>query len=360
MIVAPYRPPLALIAAVFAVLSLAAPVAAQQVTVTVNGQPLYLTPGPIERAGRVFVPLRGIFERLGAGVVYSSGTINATKGSTTVSLHIGSTQVTVNGQIQYLDVAPFIVGATTYVPLRFIAQSLGANVGYDNSTRVVAITMAHAPPQPRPPAPLPRPPAPPPPAAGPAVRLRAQQPAPDSATGDRFAVISAEFSRRVDAGSVRVWLDGANRTMQSGVSSTGFSYKPPAPLGFGSHTVRVAGRAPDGVTFDRSWSFVVRRAPEPITLTIYEPAQNAPVGRSFTVIGNTVANGRVRVTAGASPDATGQFDATTNAGPKGNFRQTVTLTRPLMGQQTVTVRIKAVDPATQRATETTLRLRLNI
>ncbi len=92
-----------------------------------------------------------------------------------------------------------------------------------------------------------------------AVRLRAQQPEPDSVIGDRFAVISAEFNRRVEAASVRVWLDGANRTMQSGVSATGFSFKPPAPLDFGSHTVRVAGRASDGATFDRSWSFVVRR-----------------------------------------------------------------------------------------------------
>ncbi len=121
---------------------------AQQVSVTINGEPLYLNPGPIERTGRVFVPLRGIFERLGAAVVYSSGTINATKGSTTISLQIGSAQATVSGQTQTLDVAPFIVGATTYVPLRFIAQSLGANVGYDNSTRVVAINMPRSMPLP--------------------------------------------------------------------------------------------------------------------------------------------------------------------------------------------------------------------
>jgi hypothetical protein len=330
---------------------------AQQVSVTVNGEPLALSPGPIERTGRVFVPLRGIFERLGAGVVYSAGTINATKGSTTVSLHIGSTQATVNGQPQTLDVAPFIVGATTYVPLRFIAQSLGANVGYDNGTRVVSITLAQQlPPQPAPPPRPPRPPLPPP---APEVRLRAQQPAPDSTTRDRFTVISAEFSRSVDAGSVRVWLDGANRTSQSGVSSTGFSFKPPAPLDLGSHTVRVAGRAPGGVTFDRSWSFTVRGGAAPgMTLTIYEPAPNAPVGRTFTIKGNTVANGTVRVTVGASPSSTGQFSGNTTAGPRGNFNIVISV-RPMMGQQAITVRIVATDPATSRSTETILRLRLN-
>ena len=264
-------------------------------------------------------------------------------------------------RFELLDVAPFIIGATTYVPLRFIAQSLGANVGYDNSTRVVAITMQHQPMPPPMPPPRPRPPVPPPPPnPPPSIRLRAQQPAPDSQIADRFAVISAEFSRRVESGSVRVWLDGANRTMQSGVSATGFSYKPPAPLEFGSHTVRVAGRASDGQTFDRSWSFVVgRAAPQPVRLTIYQPAPNTAVGRKFTISGNTVANARVRVTAGASSSGTGLFSGATTAGPRGNFSIDVSLSA-LMGQQTVTVRITATDPATGRSGETMMRLRLNI
>lgn len=342
--------------ALAALVVLPAPALSQQVTVTVNGQPLYLNPGPIERSGRVFVPLRGIFERLGAGVVYSAGTINATKASTTVSLHIGSTQATVNGQIQYLDVAPFIVGATTYVPLRFIAQSLGANVGYDNATRVVAIVMqAEIPPRP----PRPRPPMPPPAPVPPPqnVRLRAQQPTPGSQIRNRFAVISAEFTAHVQAGSVRVLLDGANITYQSGVSRTGFSYKPPAPLDFGGHTVRVTGRGPGGESFDRSWSFQVLRSAPSMNLTIYQPAANAVVGPNFQLTGNTVANGRVRVTVGPTPSSTGQFDGTTTAGPKGNFQLRVSVAR-MPGQQAITVRIVVTDPVSSQRTETSLQLRL--
>ena len=344
------RRSLASLTVAIALAGLAAPLSAQQVSVTVNGRPLALNPGPIERAGRVFVPLRGIFERLGAAVVYSAGTINATKGPTTVSLQIGSTRATVNGGVQYLDVAPFIVGATTYVPLRFIAQSLGANVGYDNATREVSIVTAQRPP----PAPMP------PPVRPPALRLRAEQPPRDSETRDRFAVISAQFTQSVSPGSVRIWLDGANRTLQSGVSATGFSYKPPAPLDFGSHTVRVAARAASGAELDTSWSFaVIRGAPPEMHLTIYQPAPNAPVGRRFTLQGNTVPNGRVRVTAGPSPSFTGQFSGTTTAGPKGNFNIPVVIAN-LMGQQTVTVRIVVTDPVTSQTTETTLRLRLNL
>lgn len=338
---------------------LAVPALAQQVSITVNGQALGLSPGPIEREGRVFVPLRGIFERLGAGVVYASGTINATKGSTTVSLRIGSTQATINGQAQILDVAPFIVGSTTYVPLRFIAQSLGANVGYDNGTRVVSIvTSQQIQNPPPPPARPPRPPAPPPPPPQQQVRLRAEQPAPQSEIRNRFAVIAAEFTRNVEAGSVRVWLDGGNITMQSGVSPSGFSYKPPAPLDFGSHTVRVAGRGYGGTPFDRSWSFTVLRG-QTINLTITQPAPNAAVGRNFNLQGNTVANGRVKVTVGVSPSTTGQFSGNTTAGPRGNFSIAVML-KPLLGQQTITVRVVVTDPASAQTTETTLRLRLNV
>jgi hypothetical protein len=329
------------------------PAAAQQITITVNGQPLALSPGPIEQQGRVFVPMRGIFERFGAGVVYSAGTINATKGSTTIQLRIGSMQATINGQPQTLDVAPFIVGATTYVPLRFIAQSLGAQVGYDNATRVVSIAMPGqgVPPPVRPP------PVRPPPPVGPEVRLRNQQPPPGSETRDRFVVISAQFSRNVDAGSVRLLIDGANRTNQSGVSSTGFSFKPPAPLDFGGHTARVTGRAPGGVTFDRSWSFSVRRQVQ-IPLTVRQPMSNATVGTSFTVSGGTVANGRIRVAVGAAPSTIGLFSGNTNAGPGGNFSLVVRLTRTMAGMRSLALAVTVTDPISLQTAQTTLRVRL--
>jgi hypothetical protein len=351
----------ALVAAVTAaVLVTSLPQASIAQTVTIDGQPLYLNPGPIERAGRVFVPLRGIFERLGATVVYSAGAINATKGGTTVSLRIGSTEATVNGQQQTLDVAPFIVGASTYVPLRFIAQSLGAQVNWNNATSVVSIVTGRPLP-PMPPPPPPMPPPPPPPYPPPVVGLRAQQPGPGATVRNRFAVISAEFSYNVNAGSVRVWLDGNNITTRSGMSSTGFSYKPPAPLDFGSHTVRVAGRGPGGVPFDRSWSFTVARpVPVPVMrLAISQPAANAAVGRTFTISGNTLPNGRVVVTAGATPSVTGQFSGNTTAGPKGNFNIVVAL-NTMPGQQAVSVRIVATDPVSSQSTETTLQLRLSI
>jgi hypothetical protein len=118
------------------------------VTVTVNGSPIQFDQPPIERAGRVYVPLRGVFERLGASVVFQNGQINATRGSTTVALNIGSSTATINGQPQQLDSPPFVVGSRTLVPLRFVAQALGAMVDFNNSNQTVVITQPNGQPPP--------------------------------------------------------------------------------------------------------------------------------------------------------------------------------------------------------------------
>jgi len=120
--------------------------ASAQVAVTVNGAEVDFSPPPIIQGGRVFVPLRGVFERLGASVVYDNGQINATGNGRTISLQIGSTQATIDGQPQTLDVAPFIIGASTFVPLRFVSEALGASVDWDNTEHLVSIATAGEPP----------------------------------------------------------------------------------------------------------------------------------------------------------------------------------------------------------------------
>jgi hypothetical protein len=110
-----------------------------QVEVTVNGSAVDIAPPAITQAGRVFVPLRGVFEQLGASVDYANGTIDANGNGRDISLRIGSTEATVNGQPQPIDVAPFIVGASTYVPLRFISEALGDSVNWDDADKIAAI-----------------------------------------------------------------------------------------------------------------------------------------------------------------------------------------------------------------------------
>jgi hypothetical protein len=112
---------------------------AQVPRLIVNGQTVTFEQPPVEQAGRVLVPLRGVFERLGASVVYQNGLINATGNGRNVSLHIGSTQATVNGRSQTIDVPPYVIAGRTLVPLRFVAQALGASVNWNPSDNTVRI-----------------------------------------------------------------------------------------------------------------------------------------------------------------------------------------------------------------------------
>jgi hypothetical protein len=226
--------------------------AAGPVTVTVNGSAANLSPAPVTRAGRVFVPLRGVFERLGATVVYDAGTINATGRGHSISLKIGSQQATVDGQTQTVDVAPFIIGASTYVPLRFVSQALGATVNYDGANNLVAISTSggsqNPPKEVITPVPGTR-------YGSGAITLTSVNPPRGSLSNELRPTIQATFSGRVDPSSLRIMLDGADVTAAATRLPTGFTYTPSVPLGIGGHRVRVTGTDRAGNPFDRSWAF---------------------------------------------------------------------------------------------------------
>lgn len=226
----------------FVLAAFAAPsvVAAQSVTVIVNGQTMNFTQPPIVRAGRVFVPLRGVFEQLGASVVYSNGQINATGRGRTVSLNIGSEQATVDGQPQTMDVAPFIVSETTFVPLRFISQALGASVDWNDSTSTVTISGGGG-------APVPMPP----PSA-----VRFVSVAPTGTVFNPNQTIRFQFNRGVRPSALRIRVDGNSVTSGLNQSGRTFFVNVPWPLSRGPHRVRVNGMTDDGVPFDLSWDFV--------------------------------------------------------------------------------------------------------
>lgn len=91
--------------------------------------------------GRVMVPLRAIFESLGAEVDWDANTrtITGTKGDTIVTLVVNSPTATVNGKEIVLDVPPVIIDGRTLVPVRFVSESLGAEVEWDGNRRQVNI-----------------------------------------------------------------------------------------------------------------------------------------------------------------------------------------------------------------------------
>ncbi len=322
-------------------------------SVQVNGSAVNLNPPPITRAGRVFVPLRGIFERLGASVVYQNGTINATgSNGREVSLHIGSTQATVNGNAQPLDVAPFIVGASTYVPLRFVSQALGATVNYDASNQIVAVGTNGMASNNNAPAPA---------AADSSLHLRDLRPGRNAYVQSTRPTIEADFSAPAGANSVRVMLDGRDVTSAATISNSGFIFTPQSDLQNTQHTVAVRGRDANGVRFDRSWTFTSGTTQPTNNLTLTSPANGSAVGSTFTVSGRTTPNARVHIVAGSAASVggffafnTGSYTGDTIADGSGNFSQQVSLQSAPGGQIGVTV--TATDPATNASAERRLRL----
>ena len=91
--------------------------------------------------GRTLVPLRAIFEALGATVEWDDATqtVTSEKGETKISLTINSNIMTVNGEEKTLDVPATLIDSRTLVPVRAISESFGLQVGWDGDNNLVSI-----------------------------------------------------------------------------------------------------------------------------------------------------------------------------------------------------------------------------
>lgn len=117
------------------------------IQVTIDRDPIRFNgQQPVEQEARVLVPLRGVLEKMGAFVRYDeqTKTVIALRGATRITLPVGSRQALVGEQPVSLDVPARIVNGSTMVPLRFVAESLGAQVAYNVGTRTVAISTGAA------------------------------------------------------------------------------------------------------------------------------------------------------------------------------------------------------------------------
>lgn len=95
----------------------------------------------------VMVPMRKIFETMGSSVYWGgkNKTITSVKGDNLIVLRIGSTLATSFGNAYRLDVAPYLNNGSTYVPLRFVSESLGLKVSWDPATSTVDLRPGDAP-----------------------------------------------------------------------------------------------------------------------------------------------------------------------------------------------------------------------
>lgn len=93
--------------------------------------------------GRTLVPMRDIFESLGAEVQWNGydRSIIASKDNVNIYMMIDNSEVKVNEETISLDVPPKIIGGKTMVPLRFLGEAIGAKVKWDEeNSRALIIT----------------------------------------------------------------------------------------------------------------------------------------------------------------------------------------------------------------------------
>lgn len=112
-----------------------------KINVLYNGEYKFFDYQPIIKDSRVLLPFRRIFEMLGLEISYDDRTKTATGKNEDYEVKItnGSNTVYVNGVAKTVDVTPGIINNSFYVPVRFVSQSIGKNVDWEDESKTVII-----------------------------------------------------------------------------------------------------------------------------------------------------------------------------------------------------------------------------
>jgi len=119
---------------------------APQIAIYLNDDKIISEQTPLTINGRTLLPLRTVFESMGATVNYDNATktVTATRKENTVKLTIGNATAYINDEAVTLDVAAMSWNSRTYIPLRFVGEAFGATVNWDQSTKKVDIYLEGA------------------------------------------------------------------------------------------------------------------------------------------------------------------------------------------------------------------------
>lgn len=126
---------------VLLILALSTTAFAEPIKVLINNQHLTLPTNPVIQDERTLVPLRAIFEALGVNVEWDQNTktVTGTRDDKIIKLQIDNKIASIDGINVELDVPARIINESTLVPVRFIAESLGAEVKWNQENQTVLI-----------------------------------------------------------------------------------------------------------------------------------------------------------------------------------------------------------------------------
>lgn len=112
------------------------------INVMIDGNYIEFDVAPRIFDGRTMVPIRTIFEKMGATVEWNSDTNSAicTKGNTVVKMTVDNMGIDVNNYIIWMDIPPFIRDGSILAPARYVAEAFGADVKWDEANSTVVIT----------------------------------------------------------------------------------------------------------------------------------------------------------------------------------------------------------------------------
>lgn len=144
------KPVIVLTIAILLLSSILCPLAiASDAGIRIEGELRLFDPGPLLTAGRTMVPVRFVIEDPALkGVVYWDSTLGKVamdcRGKY-IEFVIGSKTAKVDGVVKNMDVSPFIYQDRSYVPLRFLAEALGATVSWDGGKKEVNVSFSYKP-----------------------------------------------------------------------------------------------------------------------------------------------------------------------------------------------------------------------
>jgi prolyl oligopeptidase PreP (S9A serine peptidase family) len=115
--------------------------AADEVSVYLNGTKLDFTQKPVIVNGTTLVPMKAIFEAMGATITWDADTktVYANCNGKMLEMSVGKDYALIDGEVVSMLTPAQIVNGNTMVPVRVIAQSFGVEPGWDEATRSVTI-----------------------------------------------------------------------------------------------------------------------------------------------------------------------------------------------------------------------------